>query len=373
MIVRERTAARPSPERVARPAGRPGWTAPGAVLALLPVVALAELLLVRTFYRVGIYIPREGPFRDVYRVLTAVGSFALNLSSVLALLGLGILAAGAVRKERRGAGFAVGAFVLAAVLARLSGAQDVTPVARLLFVLAVAAVAWPFLTARATWPDRLAVAGVALSILLSSFAGFAADAERIAPASESPVGPTVAQLAGEAVVLLTAFLLFAASLTRSGPRARPIVAGALPAAALVAAWRANGAITGILVLWTAGLRLYLPLWLYALALWAFSAAAVGVLRERPWRAAGLVLLLVGGFLLESTYVQALALLGLLLLTDGIAVGGLPGWPRRAPAQGRPDARPTLPPSPQAGGRLPPPSVGRRGGGGRPPPPRRRAP
>src|SRR4030065_299157 len=68
------------------------WGPLAAVLAILPVAALTELLLIRTFYRVGIHIPREGAFRSVHGVLTHVGSFAFNLSSVLVLAGLTPLA-----------------------------------------------------------------------------------------------------------------------------------------------------------------------------------------------------------------------------------------------------------------------------------------
>jgi hypothetical protein len=95
----------------------------------------------------------------------------------------------------------------------------------------------------------------------------------------------------------------------------------VPTIAFMGAWQAKGAIAGILVLWTAGFRLYLPVVLYALALWAFGTAAIGWRRADPWRTAGMVLLLVGGFLLDSTYQLTLALIALVLLSDGTAVGG----------------------------------------------------
>ena len=77
------------------------------------------------------------------------------------------------------------------------------------------------------------------------------------------------------------------------------------------------------MLWTAGLRLYLPIWLYALALWGVLAATIGWLPWHGRRSAGLVLLLVAGMLLGNTYLQALGLLALTLLSDGRALGGLP--------------------------------------------------
>ncbi|HEU4356186.1 MAG TPA: hypothetical protein VFT27_11415 [Actinomycetota bacterium] len=70
-----------------------------------------------------------------------------------------------------------------------------------------------------------------------------------------------------------------------------------------------------------GLRLYLPMCLYLLALWDFGTAAAWF-PERRWRTAGAVLLLVGGVTLGTTYQQALVVVGLLLLADGSAVGGL---------------------------------------------------
>lgn len=336
MIVDERVAragAAPElPESQAKaPAttGSTGWTPLAAVLALLPVAALAELLLIRTFYRVGIYIPKDGPFRGVYRALTAAGSFSFNLSTVLAAVALALLAWTAAVRGRRTVAWALGAFVSAGLLAAAAGgASDLGPTARLAFVLAVAVVAWPFVRADHPLWHRVAVGGVAVSAVLSSYSGLVGDAGRLLPSGHGPGGATGAQLLGEAAVVLTALALFASWLAEGGPRPRPVALALLPAIALIVAWKMNGAITGILVLWTAGLRLFLPVWFYALALWAFGSAAIGWLRVRPWRAGGLVLLLVGGFLMESSYLQSLVLIALLLLTDGLAVGGLPSLPGR---------------------------------------------
>jgi hypothetical protein len=127
--------------------------------------------------------------------------------------------------------------------------------------------------------------------------------------------------------VISAFALLGSAVRSGRVGMRAVALGVVPAVALLGAWAANGAITGILVIWTAGLRLYLPMWLYVLALWAFGTAAAAWLPERRWRAAGAVLLLVGGVTLGTTYQQALVVVGLLLLADGAAVGGLPAGPR----------------------------------------------
>jgi hypothetical protein len=331
VIARERLAA---PRVVPRPASasvREGGRTPlELVLRLLPLVALAELLLIRTFYRVGIHIPKEGPFRSAYAVLTGVGSFALNLSSVLAVVALALLAMRGWRTGRGSAAFALGAMAAVATLVPLAGVRELGPVARLTFVLAVVAVVRPALP-RAENPHRMALLAAAATAIVSSYAGFAADAALLSPTAARPGGAVATQLVAEALAVASAFALLGSAVRSGRVGVRPVVLGAVPALALLGAWVANGAITGILVIWTAGLRLYLPMWLYVLALWALGTAAAAWLPERRWRAAGAVLLLVGGVTLGTTYQQALVVIGLLLLADAVAVGGLPGEARQPQA------------------------------------------
>jgi len=170
---------------------------------------------------------------------------------------------------------------------------------------------------------------VAACFLLSSYAGLAADGARIAGAPGP--GGVSSQLLTECLVILAGFLALAAWIATDRPRPRPLLAAVPLAVTLMAAWWANGAVTGILVLWTVGLRLFLPLWLYALALWAFLAAAIGWFGGNRDRSVGLVLLLVSGMLLGSTYAQAVGLVALALLADG-----------RAPAGNAPSSRNAVP-------------------------------
>jgi hypothetical protein len=324
MIVRERVEPRGpvvrDDGRLTVASGR-SWTALGTDLALLPFVALAELLLVRTFYRVGIYLPKDGPFRGVYETLTGVGSFALNLSSVLVVVALALLAATAYRNGHQSAAFALGAFLVASVVVRLAGVRVLGTTARFTFALAVVALTAPFLRSQGSALLRVLVGVVAACFLLSAYAGVVADVGRLVGAP--PTGVVGAQLLAEALVVVAAAVAFGAWITTDGFRLRPALVAAPLAATLFVIWHANGAATGILVLWTVGLRLYLPMWLYAIALWAFLAATLGWLPRHPMRSGGLVLLLVAGMLLGSTYLESLGLVALALLSDGRAVGGLP--------------------------------------------------
>lgn len=301
--------------------GRTGQTLtpPASVLAVLAGAALTELLLVRTFYRVGIFLPRDGPFGAVYAALTAVGSFALNLSSVLAL---GLLAWTAWRAARAGSrrvAWALGAFTLAAVAAGVTGSSRQGALLLLLFALAVVAVVGPFLWSGRPPALRLALGSATAATLLGAYPHLWDQLSLSVPGLPDLAGQAPAQVAAEALVLVSA-ALFGWCWAREGLRAGPLAAGLGAALALTAVWRVSGATTGILVLWTAGLRLYLPLELYALALGAVTAAATGWRRTHPWRTTGLVLLLAAGVLLDTTYQLTLVVLGLTLLADGVAVG-----------------------------------------------------
>jgi hypothetical protein len=74
---------------------------------------------------------------------------------------------------------------------------------------------------------------------------------------------------------------------------------------------APAATTSILALWTTGLTLFLPLPLYLLALGLYLLAAVACLRNGKdfWVGAGLLLLLLAGYMPEATYDHLLILLG----------------------------------------------------------------
>jgi len=320
VIVQERT--RPPPRAVPVEGSRSGSAGDPlrVILSVLPIVVVIELVLMRTFYRVGIFIPRDGAFGTLYSALTVIGSFAFNLSSVLAFAGVGLLGLRALHRGRGATGVVLLAFVAGCLVAALPGASGTGPAVRVAFATGAVLLAWPFVRGPAPPWERLAVAASTTAVLLSSYAGGAGDARRMAATAGGAPGVVGAQLVGEALVVAASLLFFAAWARERGVRPRALALAAFPAAALLVAWWANGAITGILVLWTAGLRLYLPVWLYGVALWAFAAAALGWLGDGSRRAGGMVLLLAAGFLLESTYAQALMLVALSLLAGGLAAG-----------------------------------------------------
>ncbi len=179
------------------------------IIGVLAVAGLVELTLMRTFYRVGVFLPKEGGFRSVYAALTDVGSFAFNLATVLALAGLGVLVVVAAQRRRTAVAASAGVFLVVGLMAA-AGGSGVRPVVRVGFVLSVVAVAWPMLRRRGPAGGRILVGAVAAAVLASSYAGFTADAQILAPGGVASAGVVAAQLTGEALVVAAALAAAAA-------------------------------------------------------------------------------------------------------------------------------------------------------------------
>jgi hypothetical protein len=303
---------------------------PRSIVWTLVASVATEVVLLRAFFRVGVFLPKEGAFDTVNDVLVLVGTFAFNLSSVLALGSLGWLAVVGFRHGRRAAGIALGSFVALSLLAAMGAATG--PLVPTTFAIATVLVAWPSVMRSATTDlrarerravERLAIGLTVVVFLLSAYSGVASSMRASAPGS--PPGAVTAQLLGELLIVATSFAFLGARGREGQIPVRAVVLGALPAVVVGSAWQANGAIAGILALWMSGLRLYLPTWIYLVAVWALATTVLARRGDGSGRAAGLVLLACAGFLLESTYSMAVALVALVLLADvplaGRAAGG----------------------------------------------------
>ncbi len=309
LVVSAMTAHRPTLARIA---------------LVLAGATLAELLLMRLFYRIGIFLPKQGTFAIAYRVGTTAGSFAFNLASILAFLALVFATWRAWHLGRRPVAAAIGAFLTAAVTGILTDAEPAMPVARLLFLMLAVGVCVAATRTRGDGAFRLAMAGAGLAVMCSTFAGSATDAVLLGSGRPIP-GVAGAQILAEWATVATSVLLFVSWWRDGGSRRGPLIIGGSLATILVVARVANGSVTGILALWTSGLRLSAPIAVYAVALWCFSSAGVGWFDRRPWRSLGLFFMLAGGLLPASSYALMLVLLGLLFASDGVAIGGLPVW------------------------------------------------
>lgn len=274
----------------------------GSVAAALAAAGVAELILQRTFYRVGIFIPKEGPFGTVYRSGTQLGSFFFNVASILVVVALVLIVAGLARTGRTvAAGLAASTTAVALAGPLLGGEPWLAVVFRLLFFASILSFSWPALR----HGPRAVTAGLLTAFGCSVLYGAANGVMIVGGLAGTAPGAGAVLSAGEIVVLLLGpgFYLAWRRSEPARPPGRTLVWAAFPAAILLAALTMQPRYAGILVIWTVGLSFVLPMLLYAVSFWLFAAATIGFLR-RPstrTRGLGLVLLVVGGYFPQTTY------------------------------------------------------------------------
>lgn len=289
-----------------------------SLLAAIAVVGLIELALLRLLYRIGLFIPRDGPFLDVYRLTTWLGSLAFDLVTILALAALAALALLSWR-TRRAETVAFGALLLLAVAVPFVPAEG-EDLGRAAFttsaLAAVAAIAARSLRSHPVpLAERIAVVAVAAVVATAQWHVLA---EAVARASGTAVaGASLDARIGEGIALLAAFALAAAALRGARPARRALIAAAVATAALASALVALPHLTGIVLLWSAGLTLALPLPLYLGAFAALLVAIAAELRrpERRPRAAAMAILLAAGVVPQSSAHALLAVVALAALAE----------------------------------------------------------
>jgi hypothetical protein len=250
--------------------------------------ALLDWLLARTLSRLVIFMPKSPALITVYRLLTQVSQAAAALAGVLVVAVLLVWAVRAWRVgDERPASFLLGTLVFLSILFLFF-----QPSMLLSMVYQLLLLAGLLYLGRAGWQQaRSFLAKLAcLAATLALLAG---------------VGGHLAQLAGflglelvifqfgELLVVLSA-LLFWAAFGRTAGRLDWILA-AVPALGFSVMRLLDPATTGILVIWSTGLTLYLPWPVYTLSLWMASVALLNAMRRVDPAFATILLLFSGGF------------------------------------------------------------------------------
>jgi len=292
----------------------------GPILITLAVAGLLELVLLRILYRVGLFIPRDGPLLDGYRLATALGSLAFDVVSVLALVALAGLVAERWRASplQTGGMSAVLTLALAVAFAPSGPAADMTRALLAVAIIAASlALAAPAVRAGRPAAERLGLGCVTATVIAAQYAAAASgSAAALDGAFDAPLAVEALRLA-ELAATVAAFALAAAALLAARPD-RPAVAITVAAAGTVAVLlAAQPYLFGIVLLWAAGLTLALPAPVYAAAFAALVLALVTELRAaaRPRRGLALLLLLAAGVVPQSSAHSVLALLAVALLAD----------------------------------------------------------
>lgn len=274
---------------------------------LLGIVALVELLLLRTGTRVLIHIPGLGRFETPIELLAEVGRLVYYLAVVLLIATLAFLMLSRVRSDSRvevASGWLVAAFLLLALLARIEVVSSVVAGWASLAMLAVLAV---ILWRGVQW------APVGLFAASSVAAGWSVLGQGDGGGLSGSSVDTLILLA-EVTLLLAA--ITSPVLIGRRPTGPSLLVGAVVGLITAGAFAAGGSTLSILVLWNIGVPGWLPGLAYALGLGALTTSLwLAFSTGAHLRGLGLVLLLAGGVGVISTYQTGLVFAGLLVLSE----------------------------------------------------------
>lgn len=295
----------------------------GALLA----AALVETLLLRLVTRVGVYMPKDGSVTDAIQAASFLGSLAFNFASLLAIALVVLVLASLVLRIESGVRRVAFAGLSLAMLTGLGlSLATGAPAADALFGIAVALLVGFIGLVLAGERHSTPGARPALALMVAAYFCYQYYLlghlfYRILDyGAVPPLSITVLRL-GEVLTLAAAAAAFWAW---GLPRWRWVGSAGLAAVAavlvaLTLAGLSPASTIAILALWTTGLSLFLPfpIYLLALALYLLTLVACWRSGDAFWAAAGLLLVLLAGYMAESTYGHLLLLLGVAFLSRAI--------------------------------------------------------
>ncbi len=338
-------------QEVAGQAAQTGTKLGKWVLVALAISAVTELLLWRTFSRIGIFIPKKETFQTVYAVLTQIGVIVLNFAVVLAVSSLVISmlklreagrfgSRGQITVKSRAKGrswqLTVAAVAIMLVLGftfiQMALVQNaaVSLALRLAQLVAFIALAADYWQANRPGLNRLFIGLMLAAYVVQILAKLLLDYVARIPGLEGLNSFYLPMLMlGEGAILVNGFILY---LVYGGGGKRPIQGLARNWPAFIGAVATAGTFLGltyltiaesdivpILGLYALGYTMQLPLALYVVALFFLAYTVfynLGHLRQGVVQRAsafGMILIFTGGYLFNISNQYLFALIGLLLL------------------------------------------------------------
>ncbi len=307
--------------------------------AVLLAAALAETLLLRGVTRIGVHVPNGEGVAPAFQVASFLGSLAFNFASLLAIV-LVVLILGSLVRRMDGGLSRLALVGLSGAMMMGLGLSLTTdgPAADALFGVAVALLVG--FIAIVTVSERRVGAAAALALILVAAAYLSYQYYvlsylfyRILDYGVVPPMSTAVLRLGELLAVAAAAAAFWAW---GLPRWRWVGrAGLAAVAAVLLALTLAGlspvSTMAILALWTTGLSLFLPfpVYLLALALYLLTLVACWRSGDAFWTAAGLLLVLLAGYMAESTYQHLLLLVGVALLAGAVQWSAPRTWVKGA--------------------------------------------
>lgn len=289
-----------------------------ALVSLLLPLAISEFALTRLMIRIGFLFPKGELTTTITQALLPLGQVAYNLAFIISSLTLGAIAIVLAMKPKMGGVLSTLIFLLLAlshitvltltppeIWAALMVGFNLASISIILGAIALAE--------KRGWVKLSFF--IALGLAYASSQYYSLYAALSILTVQIPFGVEGASLA-EIFALTTAILAFFAF--RPGwSRVGVVISAVVVALFLVAA---QSPTLPLITTWVISFRLYLPLFVYALALGLYTYTITGLFVKRSTGRVlsfGLILIALGGITPPLTYLTQLAVVGVLLLTSPV--------------------------------------------------------
>ncbi|MCH8900849.1 MAG: hypothetical protein IIC88_00945 [Chloroflexi bacterium] len=300
--------------------------------AALLAAALLEVVLLRLVTRVGVYLPREEAVNSGFEAASFLGSLAFNFASILATILIVLLLGSMVlRMQNQVARLLVAALSVLMLWglgwSLATGALAADALFGFAMTLLVVLVGIVLVSQReTTLAGRLALGLIVAAYVCYQYYTLGYLTVRLLDYAAVPPLSIATLRLGEGFVVVSggaAFWAWGAGRWRSaGPAGMALVAALVLAVAFGSL--APASTTSILALWTTGMSFFFPLPVYLLSLALYLLTVVACLRSgdasSSWIGAGLLLLLIAGYMPEATYHHLLILLGVAFLSGAAQLG-----------------------------------------------------
>lgn len=286
----------------------------------LALAAVVEWLLVRTFSRVAIHIPKSPLMISVYTAVTQVGQVAGTFVALLALVLL-LWIVWQSRREVWQALALVGLGVLSLLFLFVVPPAWLALLYQLLGVTAVLFICAGAMRGRNGKPDKKQIWPELAALLFPATALLAGLLYQLLPNLYAllnwPGPPPLTGILfnlGEIFVVGSVLVWWWTSFSFDG-RTRSWdlwLLAAIPALLFALSFWRDPAMTGILTIWSTGLTLFLPWPVYVLALWLAGVTVLAAWRSDPPVAYAILLLISAGYAPQLSSQLFCALIGLWL-------------------------------------------------------------
>lgn len=264
-------------------------------LPWLVTAALFDWLVVRTFTRLAIFMPKSPLVNSIYQALTVAGNLASTISALLVMAALLWI----IWRFFRPAGFHLMAMTWMSLLALSLIFLVLQPVGlsaliyHALFFLAVIMAARVAMNKCISSAEKVAILFPVLALLCGRFYQLAPILYETLAWPGPAIFTGILFNAGELFVVLSGFTLWWAFGRQTSLNIW--IVAMLPMIAFIGLRLVNPSMAGILSIWSTGMTLFLPWPLYALSLWLAGVTILANFQQRKFVAVAILLFAAGGY------------------------------------------------------------------------------